>query len=179
MEKAERMHIRHRTIWPHLDEKGRRLWAASEAQAHGRGGIKLVHEITGISRIVIIAGIKELRGESVLAAGRIRRAGAGRKALKEKDSSLLEALKNLVETGTMDDPESPLLWTTQSLRTLAATLQACGHKVGHVTVGTLLAEHGYSLRNYSETVMNFGCFPSNKRRNASDAEMPCFRHVDK
>jgi len=152
MEKAERMRIRHKAIWPHLDEKGRRLWAASEAQAHGRGGLKLVHEITGISRSVIIAGIKELAGEFSLAEGRIRRKGAGRKTLKEKDKSLLDALKNLVETGTMGDPESPLLWTTQSLRTLAATLQACGHKVGHVTVGSLLTEQGYSLQGNKKTL---------------------------
>jgi len=152
MEKIDRMRIRHQSIWPHLDEKGRRLWAASEAKAHGRGGLKLVHEITGISRSVIIAGIKELSGESPLAEGRIRHAGAGRKSLKEKDASLLEALKNLVENGTMGNPESPLLWTTQSLRTLAATLQDSGHKVGHVTVGALLAEQGYSLQGNKKTL---------------------------
>ncbi len=152
METVERMRIRHNVIWPHLDEKGRRLWAASEAKAHGRGGLKLVHEVTGISRGVIIAGIKELAGDSPLAKGRVRRAGAGRKPLKEKDKTLLEVLKNLVETSTMGDPESPLLWTTQSLRTLAATLQARGYKVGHVTVGALLAEQGYSLQGNKKTL---------------------------
>jgi hypothetical protein len=152
MEKIDRMRIRHQSIWPHLDEKGRRLWAASEAKAHGRGGLKLVHEITGISRSVIIAGIKELSGELPLAEGRIRHAGAGRKSLKEKDAFLLEALKKLVENGTMGDPESPLLWTTQSLRTLATALQGSGHKVGHVTVGTLLAEQGYSLQGNKKTL---------------------------
>jgi hypothetical protein len=152
MEEIDRMRIRHQSIWPHLDEKGRRLWAAAETKAHGRGGLKLVHEITKISRSVIIAGIKELSGESPLAEGRIRHAGAGRKSLKEKDVSLLEALKNLVENGTMGDPESPLLWTTQSLRTLAAALQDSGHKVGHVTVGTLLAEQGYSLQGNKKTL---------------------------
>lgn len=152
MEKADRMRIRHQSLWPHLDEKGRRLWAASEAKAHGRGGLKLVHEITGMSRSVIIAGIKELSGKSPLAEGRIRNAGAGRKSLKEKDASLLDALRNLVENGTMGDPGSPLLWTTQSLRTLAATLQNSGHKVGHVTVGALLAEQGYSLQGNKKTL---------------------------
>jgi hypothetical protein len=96
--------------------------------------------------------MKELSGDSPLAEGRIRRAGAGRKPLKEKDKTLLEVLKNLVETSTMGDPESPLLWTTQSLRTLAATLQARGYKVGHVTVGALLAEQGYSLQGNKKTL---------------------------
>ncbi len=139
-------------MWPHLDEKGRRLWAASEAKAHGRGGIKLLHEISGLSRSVIIAGTRELSGELPFPEGRIRKAGAGRKSLKNKDQALLDALKNLVESGTMGDPESPLLWTTQSLRTLAATLSASGHKIGHVTVGNLLAEQGYSLQGNKKTL---------------------------
>ncbi len=152
METNDRMRARYQAIWPYLDEKGRRLWAASEAQAHGRGGLKLVHEITGMSRGVIAAGMKELSGISPLAEGRVRRPGAGRKSLKETDETLLAALGGLVESGTMGDPESPLLWTTQSLRTLAATLCANGHKVGHVTVGTLLAGQGYSLQGNKKTL---------------------------
>lgn len=153
MNESKRMLLRKQAIWPHLDEKGRRLWAASEAKACGRGGLKLVHAVTGLSRSVIANGIKELDGESPIAAdGRIRRAGAGRKPLKETDRALLDALKQLVEVGTMGDPESPLLWTTQSLRTLASALQARGHKVGHVTVGALLAEQGYSLQGNKKTL---------------------------
>ena len=109
METNDRMRARYQAIWPYLDEKGRRLWAASEAQAHGRGGLKLVHEITGMSRGVIAAGMKELSGISPLAEGRVRRPGAGRKSLKETDETLLAALGGLVESGTMGDPESPLL----------------------------------------------------------------------
>ncbi len=152
MELNDRIRTRHQAIWPHLDEKGRRLWAASEAQAHGRGGLKLVHEITGMSRSAIAAGMNELSGILPPAEGRIRRPGAGRKPLKETDKSLIDALRDLVETGTMGDPESPLLWTTQSLRTLAATLCAHGHQVGHVTVGALLAEQGYSLQGNKKTL---------------------------
>lgn len=152
MEITEQIQTRHKAMWPHLDEKGRRLWVASEAKAYGRGGLKLVHDVTGVSRSVIIAGMKELSGESPLAEGRIRRAGAGRKAVKETDETLLDALRNLVENGTMGDPESPLLWTTQSLRTLAAILRTNGHNVGHVTIGNLLAEQGYSLQGNKKTL---------------------------
>ncbi len=101
MENIERMQSRFQAMWPHLDEKGRRLWAASEAKAHGRGGIKLLHEISGISRSVIITGMKELSGELPFQDGRIRKAGAGRKSIKEKDQDLLNALKNLVESDTI------------------------------------------------------------------------------
>ena len=108
MTTTDRMHTRYQTIWPHLDEKGRRLWAASEAKAIGRGGIKVVHEVTGMSRSVISEGIRELTGERLLPEGRIRRAGAGRKLLKTIDKTLFEDLKTLVEGTTRGDPESPL-----------------------------------------------------------------------
>jgi DNA-binding transcriptional ArsR family regulator len=146
------MHIRFKAIWTHLDEKGRRLWAASEAKAFGRGGLKIVHEVTGMSRSVISEGIRELTGKRLLPEGRVRRVGAGRKLLKATDESLLEDLKTLVESNTMGDPESPLLWTTQSLRTLTGHLNAKGHKIGHVTVGALLAEQDYSLQGNRKTL---------------------------
>ncbi|MBI4707626.1 MAG: ISAzo13 family transposase [Candidatus Omnitrophica bacterium] len=152
MTTIDQMHTRFQAIWPHLDEKGRRLWAASEAKAAGRGGLKVVHEVTGLSRTVISEGKCELAGERPLPEGRIRRAGAGRKSLKDTNGVLLDDLKSLVESSTMGDPESPLLWTTQSLRSLAAALQSRGHKIGHVTVGTLLAEQGYSLQGNRKTL---------------------------
>ena len=152
MTTTEQMHTRFEAIWHHLDEKGRRLWAASEAKAWGRGGLKVVHQVTGMSRSVIAEGIRELTGERLLPPGRVRRAGAGRKLLKAIDTSLLENLRTLVESNTMGDPESPLLWTTQSLRTLADHLKAMGHKIGHVTVGALLAEQGYSLQGNRKTL---------------------------
>lgn len=152
MTTVDQMRIRFKAIWPHLDERGRRLWAAAEAQAIGRGGLKIVHEVTGMSRSVISDGIGELVGERQFPEGRVRRAGAGRKFLKASDTSLLDDLRTLVESSTMGDPESPLLWTTQSLRSLAAHLQAKGHKIGHVTVGTLLSEQGYSLQGNRKTL---------------------------
>ena len=140
-------------MWPHLNEKGRRLWAASEAIAHGLGGVSLVQAVTGLSRGVIAKGIRELTGELELPEPeRIRRVGAGRKSVLSQDPALLSDLKALVESSTMGDPESPLLWTTQSLRTLAATLNSKGHKVGHVTVGTMLADLGFSLQGNRKTL---------------------------
>jgi hypothetical protein len=146
------MRSRFETIWTHLDEKGRRLWAASEAKAHGRGGLKMVHEVTGMSRTVISEGIHEIAGKKPIQENRIRRSGAGRKTLRSIDETLLDDLKALVESSTMGDPESPFLWTTQSLRSLAVALQAKEHKIGHVTVGNLLAGQGYSLQGNRKTL---------------------------
>ncbi len=123
---------RFRFIWPHLDDKGRRLWVASEVKAFGRGGLKAVHELTGMARSAILRGIQEVTGDIPLPDGRLRRVGAGRKSLKTSNDTLINDLKLLVESNTIGDPESPLLWTTKSLRTLAAALQGKGHKIGHV-----------------------------------------------
>jgi hypothetical protein len=143
---------RFRFIWPHLDEKGRRLWVASEVKAFGRGGLNAVHEITGMARSAILRGIQEVTGDIPLPDGRLRRVGAGRKSFKTSNDTLINDLKLLVESNTMGDPESPLLWTTKSLRTLAAALQGKGHKISHVTVGTLLSEQGYSLQGNKKTL---------------------------
>ena len=112
----------------------------------------MAHEVTGMSRTVISEGIREIAGKRPIQENRIRRSGAGRKTLGSIDETLLDDLKALVESSTMGDPESPLLWTTQSLRSLAVALQAKGHKIGHVTVGNLLSDQGYSLQGNRKTL---------------------------
>ena len=61
--------------------------------------------------------------------GRIRRPGAGRKAITTTDTGLLKELESLVEDSTRGDPESPLRWTVKSTRTLAETLTKDRHPV--------------------------------------------------
>ncbi len=55
-------------LWPHLDERGRRLFAASEARQLGHGGVSLVSRVCGLSRVTITKGLREL-DEAPLAAG--------------------------------------------------------------------------------------------------------------
>ena len=59
------------------DERGQRLFAASEARAAGWGGVATVAGITGLARSRIIRGLKDLDAPA-LAPGRIRREGGGR-----------------------------------------------------------------------------------------------------
>ncbi len=130
-----------------LDERGRRAVAASEALAIGWGGITAVARATGLSRKVIEGGIKELSGTIPVAApGRVRRPGGGRKKTVEKDPRVLVDLERLVEPVTRGDPESPLRWTSKSVRTLAVELRAAGHQVSHAWVAALLHAQGYSLQ---------------------------------
>jgi hypothetical protein len=129
-----------------LDERGRRLWAATEAKAIGHGGIALVSRATGVSYSTITRGLKELESGLLPEPGRVRRPGGGRKKTLAKDATLLADLDGLVEPSVSGDPQSPLRWTSKSVRTLARELRALGHNVSHQLVLELLYAAGYSLQ---------------------------------
>jgi hypothetical protein len=132
-------------LWPHLDERARRLFAASEARELGRGGISAVSRVCGLSRVTITKGLREL-DEPPLPAGRVRRRGAGRPRLEVSDPELVDCLDALVEPLSRGDPESPLRWTSKGTRVLAGELAAAGHPVSHETVAQLLRALDYSLQ---------------------------------
>ena len=136
-----------------LTERSRRLWAATEAMALGHGGIALVERATGISRSTIVRGIREVESgaSDELPPGRTRRPGGGRKRTTEKDRTLLADLDALVEPVTLGDPDSPLRWTSKSVRHLADELSAMGHDVSYRLVARLLRESGYSLQANRKT----------------------------
>lgn len=139
-----------KNIWPHLGERERRLLAAAEAQRIGYGGISLVSKSCGLSRVTITKGIKELQ-EAPLKQGRERRSGAGRATVEHLDPEIENSLDNLVMASTRGDPESPLLWTCKSTRTLAQELTNEEHKISHVKVAQLLHKKGYSLQGNRKT----------------------------
>jgi transposase len=139
------------TIFPHLDERQRRLLLGAEARALGRGGIRLVAQAAGVREATVSLGVGELEaGAEPL--GRVRRPGGGRKRAADTDPGLVAALLALVEPEELGDPESPLRWTVKSTRTLAAELTGQGHKVSADTVGDLLREHGFSLQGNARTI---------------------------
>src|SRR5215217_7144577 len=107
-----------------LDERGRRRLVAAEAKAAGYGGIAAVWRATGVATSTIGRGLRELAEAPALAAGRVRRAGGGRKPAVAADPDLMRDLKALVEPTARGDPEGPLRWTCQSLRRLARACAA-------------------------------------------------------
>jgi hypothetical protein len=131
---------------PLLDERGRRRFAAAEALTAGRGGIMAVSRATGLARSTIGRALAELRRGDEFDPARVRRPGGGRKPLIEQDPTLLADLRRLVEPDTRGDPQSPLLWTSKSLRKIAAGLCGQGHRIGYTLVGELLHRLGYSLQ---------------------------------
>jgi hypothetical protein len=149
-------------LGPYLDERRRRLWAAAEAMVLGRGGITAVANATGLQRVTIRAGIRELQAdpgnatgaESAAAADRMQRVrapGGGRKPLTTQDPALVHDLEALVEPTARGDPMSPLRWTCKSTRQLAAELVRQGHQVSHQTVADLLHALDYSLQGTRTT----------------------------
>ncbi len=138
---------------PFLNERSRRLWAASEAEALGYGGIVALHRATGLSQNTIRAGLKEIKGDSPgLPAEEIRQPGGGRKRVEEREPLILEALDNLVEPTSRGEPECPLRWTCKSVNQLAEALQEQGYPICAMTVYTLLVEMGYSLQRNRKTL---------------------------
>jgi hypothetical protein len=149
-----RIRKKFRLLRPELDERQRRQWAAAEARDLGWGGTTAVARATGMSRVTIAAGLRELELPSkqrAIEGTRIRRPGAGRKPLVETDPALLAALEALIEPTTRGDPESPLRWTCKSTRRLAAELTRQNHPIGASTVAVLLHEAGYSLQANRKT----------------------------
>jgi len=138
-----------------LDERSRRLIAAAESLAIGRGGIAAVNRATGVAGQVIRRGMDELRQAAQQPvprpAGRIRRPGGGRRKTVDTDLTLLRDLELLVDPLTRGDPESPLRWTCKSVRKLAVALKRKGHSTSHRMVAELLQKLGYSLQANRKT----------------------------
>ena len=149
MSEEEAIKRRFERVSGELNERARRLVAASEAMAIGWGGISTVSRATGLSRKAISQGIKELQ-EGGGNEGRIRRKGGGRKKTVNKDPSLREDLERLVEPVTRGDPESLLRWTCKSVRKLAEELVHQGHQVSHQLGRRVAARTGLQLAGQSQ-----------------------------
>jgi transposase len=138
-------------ILPHLDERQRRLLIGAEAQSLGHGGIRAVARAAGVREATVSVGVRELcSGQAP--SGRIRRPGAGRKRVVDRNPAVREALLTLVEPDVRGDPMSPLRWTTKSTRRLAEQLTRQGHRISADTVGDLLREEGFSLQSNAKTL---------------------------
>jgi hypothetical protein len=151
MDTIAQLRGKYERLRPLLNERQRRLWAATEALALGRGGITWAAAATGLSRMTVRAGIRELQRderqpEQALAPERVRRPGGGQRPLTERDPTLRRDLERLVDPVTRGDPRSPLRWTCKSTAKLAAALQAQGHRVSARKVAQLLHDLDYRLQ---------------------------------
>lgn len=143
--------VRYTALAAHLDERGRRILAATEACTAGYGGIAAVARATGIAASTIGRGLRELSDAAPLERGRVRRPGGGGKKRVMQDPTLVADLLALVEPDARGDPMSPLRWTAKSLSQLTQALVAKGHRVGRTLVGELLHQQKFSLQANRKT----------------------------
>src|SRR5579859_2971400 len=140
-------------LLPHLNERQRRLAVAVEARLLGHGGVRAAARVAGMSETTVRRGVAELEaGEDPFPDGRVRTSGGGRRRAEQTDPAVLEVLLAMVEPDERGDPQSPLRWTTKSLRHLAEELTRRGYPVSAPTVGRLLRSAGFSLQANVKTL---------------------------
>lgn len=142
---------KYKKMEPYLSETGRRLWAATEAEEYGYGGIVLVCTALGMSKATIHKGLKELKTPPESPPTRIRKEGGGRKKISEKTPEVCKALEKLVEPATRGHPESALRWTSKSMAKLAEELNNQGFTISPKTVSVMLRAQDYSLQANKKT----------------------------
>jgi len=146
--------MRVEAVLPMLNEYQRRRYLSAEAKSIGRGGITLVSRLSGVSRPTLTAGVKELSSEDVkLQHGKSRKPGGGRKSILESNPGILDALSELLEEDTKDEPLCSLLWTNKSLRTLSTSLGERDYQASRETIAHLLKVLGYGLQADKKTLM--------------------------
>ena len=135
-----------------LDERQRRLYAAAEARSAGRGGLVAVSRVTGMAQTTVRRGLRDLDAGESWEPGRVRRSGAGRPSVLERDPEVEKALDGLLEPVTVGDPERvSVRWTSKSAAKLAEDLRALGHELVDRTVLRLLKGMGFSVQGNYKT----------------------------
>jgi hypothetical protein len=137
-------------VLPMLDERARRLVLGMTARAAGEGGTGAVAALTGASWQTVADGAAEVASGDSAPPGRVRRPGGGRRPLAETDPGLLAALLALVADSVRGDPESPLLWTTRSVKRLAGEMTAAGHPCSPQTCWRMLKDAGFTMQSNSK-----------------------------
>jgi transposase len=154
MSSDKQLQDKYSKLLPFLDEKSKRLVLAADAASMGRGGLSKVSSMSGVSRVTLNMGIKELQSSEKTGhpkTARIRKPGGGRKKETEKNSELEKVIEQIVSPHTAGDPMNPLLWTSKSLRNIAEAVKKRGYKVSHKLVGVILKNAGYSLQGNRKT----------------------------
>lgn len=155
MENDILLKAKYEKVLPLLNERQKRMLLAAEAESMGRGGLLKVSKLSGVSRVTLNVGMKEITLPPIAAnsslSERIRKEGGGRKKKTALNTNLVKAVENIVTPHTMGDPIKPLLWTSKSLRNIAGQLTKKGFKISHKLVGIILKEAGYSLQSNRKT----------------------------
>ena len=158
-----------------LHERGRRKWAALQAQRLGYGGKAIVHRATGLSYPTIRRGLLDISTSCENELHHMRKVGGGRKSLLEKYPDLEKDLESLVEDTTFGDPEKPLRWTSKSTRHLCEALKEKGYDISQRSVCNLLTAIGYSLQGNRKTIEGGNHPDRNDQFSFINEKVKCFQ----
>ena len=152
MEPDEVIKSRIEKVLPILDERQRRIYLAAESSSIGWGGKTKIALLSSVTRRTIAKGDSEtFQPEEGTIKSRIRKKGGGRKKITEHQPEIIKAIEDIVSLHTMGNPMNPLIWTSKSIRKIAAELQVQGYKVSHEVVRQCLINMGYSLQINKKT----------------------------
>jgi len=146
MDKITDVRTKFAAIQSEANERFLRIWAATEAQSIGFGGVSIVSQATGIARSRITRGKKDILLGIKLEDNRVRKKGAGRKTLEQIDSNIVQEILSIADVNSIGNPESPLRWTTKSLRKISGVLKTRGYTISHSKIGMILKREGFSLQ---------------------------------
>lgn len=136
-----------------LDERQRRLLAASIAKGYGHGGIKLVSGFSGMDIRTIRSGIHEIDTGELSPSEKIRKSGAGRPSVKQQEPELLNRIEEILKNNTYGDPQKVICWTNLSLRDISFLLKdRFGIDAGKDIVSRALDELGYSKQTNQKMI---------------------------
>jgi DNA-binding phage protein len=172
MEIEIQLQEKYQSLKEHLDERARRIWAATEARVIGRGGVSRVSRATGLARTVIYAGLRELDDPETVPLDRIRKAGGGRKQTGYHSPGCYHKVEGLVEPVIRGDPQSALRWTCKSVRKLSEELKREGISAGYQTVAKALHELGYTLQSTRKCISEGGDIPTGMRNSSISMRWP-------
>jgi len=130
-----------------LSEKDRRGYAAIEALKLPRGGKAYIVELLGCSRNTLLRGIAELNDPAMVVKDRIRKKGAGRKAIIETVENIDEVFLKVIDDHIAGDPmNEKIRWTNLSRKKIAAKMKEAGINISVTVVKKLLKKHGFKKR---------------------------------
>ncbi len=114
-----------RNVYRSLSEKDRRRYAAAEAIKLGYGGVAHIAKLFECSRESIDHGIRELdQLPDDPVGGRIRRPGAGRKKVEEKQPEVVHQVQTIINHRTAGDPmREDVTWTDLSPAEIAGQME--------------------------------------------------------
>lgn len=120
-ETRDQLAVKFAVLFPHLDERQRRLLMAAEARSLGHGGIRAVGRAAGVSETTIRKGMSDLEaGESLV--GRVRRPGLGTSKWNKIEHRLFSHI-------TMNWRGRPLTSHEVILESITATTTRAGLRV--------------------------------------------------